>query len=106
MANPTGKNQFTGGAGQAKRLVHAPTNAAGPLPKYGVSQWAIPKSVGTGKGVRPVKFVDRGSLAKGQATPAKKPKNEVTVLHGSYNAAGKFVPSGKTSKVRGPSKYG
>lgn len=70
MANPEGKNQFTGGSAHAKHSA----KLSGPA-----------------------------------AAKPKKPKNQVTVIHGTWQGppnARVFVPSGKTSKVRGPSKYG
>ena len=73
MANPTGKNQFTGGSAHANHSAKLSGPAAAKPPK------------------------------------PKKPKNGVTVLHGTWQGppnARVFVPSGKTSKVRGPSKYG
>lgn len=74
MSNPTGKNQFNGGA-----------SAKGAHPKHSAP------------------------VAGPAAAKAPRKRNTVTVLHGTWQGppnARVFVPSGKTSKVAGPSKYG
>ena len=48
-------------------------------------------------------------IAKAMTAKAKKPKNQVTVIGGQWTGpmnARVFVPNGKISKARGPSKYG
>lgn len=91
MANPTGKNQYSGAMGPHIPQGYVKKFAEKPHPLGGYTMEVVGYRKDRSKTVAAVK----ATLKKG----------EVAVLKGEYKN-GKFVPNGKAFKAKGPSKYG